>query len=227
MHLSWVPPADTGQGNGAPSQAEPLLYEVWAVQCNISEPPSSCAAAGGGPMLLGATADALANATVAAGLTSARRYVLYLRAVNRAGGGGFANATQVTLDLPSAPQNLTATVSPAYGPLRVALSWATPANTGQGLGNQSEPILGYRLYVGDDAGALNGSRGRLLSEGLDRTFLASFLAARREHLAGARRCTSSGFRFTAPILRSRGPGAGALGVWRGRDGGDCGGGPRA
>jgi hypothetical protein len=184
VQLSWALPADTGQGNGAPSQAEPLLrYEVWAVRCNFSESASDCAVAGGGPLLLSATADTLGNATVVAGLTSARRYVLYLRAVNRAGGGGFGNATQVTLDLPSAPQNFTATVSPAYGPLRVALSWAPPANTGQGLGSQSgEPILGFRLYLGDDAGSLNGSRCRLLFkfQGVDRTFLASFPASRRE-----------------------------------------------
>ena len=177
--LSWVPPADTGRGAGAPSSSEPLLrYEVWAALCNIS---GECAAGSSAAdlTLLSSTANASVNSTLLSGLAGARRYFFFLRAVNRAGGGAFANATQLTLQLPTAPQNFTAVVRADYGPLRILLSWAVPDNTGQGPGSQVEPILGYRLYVDDPPGAFNTSSARLLAEGMNRTFVAEFSAARR------------------------------------------------
>ena len=173
--LSWAPPVDTGRGGGAPSSSEPLLhYEVWSALCNIT---GDCVAVPNGLVI--STANALVNSTALSGLLGARRYVFFVRAVNRAGGGTFANVSQLTLEFPSAPQNFTAVVRPAYGPLHIFLSWGPPANTGQGLGSQVEPILGYRLYQDDPPGNFNSSSVILLLEGLNTTFIAQFPAERR------------------------------------------------
>lgn len=126
IRLLWTPPASTG---GLPLTG----YRIY-----VGEAP------GGSTTPLAQVAPSPLQFTHA-GLPSAATRYYRIAAINSAGEGPpSVERSATTFDVPSPPQNLTA--SPGGGVGQIRLNWALPASNG------GAPVSGFRIYRSDAGG---------------------------------------------------------------------------